>query len=387
MKYTLDYYMLDRLLSEEEKLVRKTARQFVEEQFMPLIQEHYRSGTFPMQLVKQLGTLGFLGPTLPEKYGCAEMNNVVYGLIMQELEAGDSGLRSFASVQGALVMYPIFAFGSEEQREKWLPLLASGEKIGCFGLTEPDHGSDPGSMKTSARKTDSGYVLNGGKMWITNGSIADVAVVWAKLDGIVRGFLVERGTPGFGSNTIEGKFSLRASDTAEMVFDECEIPAENLLPQSKGLKSPLSCLTQARYGIAWGVVGAALACYHEALEYSKTRIQFQKPIAAYQITQQKLAEMVTEITKSQLLVYHLAKLKDEGILKHTQVSLAKRNNVHQALKIARVARGMLGANGISDEYSVMRHMMNLESVYTYEGTHDIHTLVIGEDVTGISAFA
>ena len=315
MKYTLDYYMLDRLLSEEEKLVRKTARQFVEEQFMPLIQEHHRNGTFPMKLVKQLGMLGFLGPTLPEKYGCAGMNNVVYGLIMQELEAGDSGLRSFASVQGALVVYPIFTFGTEEQREKWLPLLASGEKIGCFGLTEPDHGSDPGSMKTSARNTDSGYVLQGSKMWITNGSIADVAVVWAKLDGVVRGFLVEKGTPGFSSSKIEGKFSLRASDTAELVFDECEIPAENLLPQSKGLKSPLSCLTQARYGIAWGVVGAALACYHEALEYSKTRIQFEKPIAAFQITQQKLAEMVTEITKSQLLVYHLAKLKDEGILK------------------------------------------------------------------------
>ncbi|MCK4754030.1 MAG: acyl-CoA dehydrogenase family protein, partial [Calditrichia bacterium] len=309
-----------------------------------------------------------------------------YGLIMQELERGDSGLRSFASVQGGLVIYPIYRFGSEEQKTKWLQSLISGDKIGCFGLTEPDFGSNPAGMKTTAQKTSGGYRLNGSKMWITNGSLADVAVVWAKLDDTIRGFLVEKGTPGFQVRTIKGKFSLRASDTAELAFDECEIPEENILPDTDGLKSPLKCLTQARYSIAWGTIGAAMACYDTALKYAQSRIQFDRPIAGYQLTQEKLVYMVTEITKAQLLNYHLAKLKDEQKMKSTHVSMAKRNNVEESLKIARMARSILGANGISDEYPVIRHMLNLETVSTYEGTHEIHTLILGEDITGIAAY-
>jgi len=383
---SLDYYQLTDLLSEEEKLVQKTARQFVEDRFNPIITDYHRMGEFPVEIVQQLGDLGFLGSTLPEIYGGAGLNNIAYGLIMQELERGDSGLRSFASVQGGLVIYPIYTFGSEGQKTKWLPPLVSGKKIGCFGLTESDFGSNPSGMKTTAQEISGGYLLNGSKMWITNGSLADIAIIWAKLDGTIRGFLVEKGTPGFQTQTIKGKFSLRASDTAELIFDDCEIPVENILPESKGLKSPLKCLTQARYSIAWGSIGAAMACYDTVLKYAKSRIQFDRPIAAYQLTQEKLVYMVTEITKAQLLNYHLAKLKDEQTMKPTQVSLAKRNNVEQSLKIARMARSILGANGISDEYPVIRHMLNLETVSTYEGTHEIHTLILGEDITGIAAY-
>lgn len=386
MYESVDYYQLTNLLSEEEKLIQKTARQFIEDKFIPIITEYHRVGEFPVEIIKQLGELGFLGSTLPEKYGGAGLNNIAYGLIMQELERGDSGLRSFASVQGGLVIYPIYTFGSEEQKTKWLQSLISGAKIGCFGLTEPDFGSNPAGMKTTAQKTSGGYRLNGSKMWITNGSLADVAVVWAKLDDTIRGFLVEKGTPGFQVQTIKGKFSLRASDTAELVFDECEIPEENILPDTDGLKSPLKCLTQARYGVAWGTIGAAMACYDTALKYAQSRIQFDRPIAAYQLTQEKLVYMVTEITKAQLLNYHLAKLKDEQKMKPTHVSMAKRNNVEESLKIARMARSILGANGISDEYPVIRHMLNLETVSTYEGTHEIHTLILGEDITGIAAY-
>lgn len=386
MYESVDYYQLTNLLSEEEKLIQNTARQFVEDKFIPIITEYHRVGEFPVEIVKQLGELGFLGSTLPEEYGGAGLNNIAYGLIMQELERGDSGLRSFASVQGGLVIYPIYRFGSEEQKTKWLRSLISGYKIGCFGLTEPDFGSNPAGMKTTARKTSGGYRINGTKMWITNGSLADVAVVWAKLDDTIRGFLVEKGTPGFQVQTIKGKFSLRASDTAELVFDECEIPEENMLPDTDGLKSPLKCLTQARYSIAWGTVGAAMACYDTALKYAQSRIQFDRPIAAYQLTQEKLVYMVTEITKAQLLNYHLAKLKDEQKMRSPHVSMAKRNNVEESLKIARMARSILGANGISDEYPVIRHMLNLETVSTYEGTHEIHTLILGEDITGIAAY-
>ncbi len=386
MYESVDYYQLTNLLSEEEKLIQKTARQFVEDKFIPIVTEYHRVGEFPVEIVKQLGELGFLGATLPEEYGGAGLNNIAYGLIMQELERGDSGLRSFASVQGGLVIYPIYRFGSEEQKTKWLTSLISGDKIGCFGLTEPDFGSNPAGMKTTAQKTSDGYRLNGSKMWITNGSLADVAVVWAKLDDNIRGFLVEKGTPGFQVRTIKGKFSLRASDTAELTFDECEIPEENILPDTDGLKSPLKCLTQARYSIAWGAVGAAMACYDTALKYAQSRIQFDRPIAGYQLTQEKLVYMLTEITKAQLLNYHLAKLKDEQKMKSTHVSMAKRNNVEESLKIARMARSILGANGISDEYPVIRHMLNLETVSTYEGTHEIHTLILGEDITGIAAF-
>jgi glutaryl-CoA dehydrogenase len=382
----VDYYQLSDLLSEEEKLVQKTARQFVEEKFIPIITKYHRNGEFPVDIISQLGHLGFLGSTLPEEYGGAGLNNVAYGLIMQELERGDSGLRSFCSVQGGLVIYPLYTFGSEAQKSKWLSPLIAGAKIGCFGLTEPDFGSNPAGMQTTATKTSGGYLLNGSKMWITNGSLADIAVVWAKLDNRVRGFLVEKNTPGFQAKSIKGKFSLRASDTAELVFDDCEIPAENILPESEGLKSPLKCLNQARYSIAWGCVGAAMSCYDTALDYAKSRTQFDRPIAGYQLTQEKLVHMLTEITKAQLLNYHLAKLKDKNKMKPTQVSLAKRNNVAQSLEIARMARGILGANGISDEYPVIRHMLNLETVYTYEGTHEIHTLILGEDITGIGAY-
>ena len=383
----VDYFNTESLLTAEERLVRDTVRDFVSREVVPIIEKHFREGTFPIHLAGKMGELGFLGPTLPSKYGCAEMNNISYGLIMQELERGDSSIRSFASVQSGLVMYPIFTFGTEDQKDKWLPRLASGEAIGCFGLTEPDFGSNPGGMKTHAERKGNRYVLNGAKMWITNGTIADVAVVWAKLDGKVRGFLVEKGTKGFSAPEMKGKHSLRASVTSELVFQDCEIPEQNLLPGTAGLRSPLMCLDQARYGIAWGAIGSAMACYETALNYAKSRIQFDKPIAAFQITQEKLVFMLTEITKGQLLVLQLGRLKDQDKHKPVQVSMAKRNNVHYALEIARLARTILGANGILDEYPVMRHMANLESVYTYEGTHDIHTLVIGADITGIQAFS
>ncbi|MBX7151188.1 acyl-CoA dehydrogenase family protein [bacterium] len=381
-----DYFDMDSLLSDEEKLTRDTVREFVDDQIIPIIEEHNRNGTFPMNLVGHMAELGVFGANLPEEYGCAGMNNVAYGLIMQELERGDSGVRSFASVQGALVMYPIYAYGSEEQRRTWLPKLAKGEKIGCFGLTEPDHGSDPGGMKTRAVKDGKHYILNGAKMWITNGTISDIAVVWAKLDGVIRGFLVEKGTPGFSAPEMKGKFSLRASVTSELVLQDVRIPESNILPNGEGLKAPLGCLTQARYGIAWGALGAAMACYEASLKYAKERIQFDKPIAGFQLIQEKLAYMITEITKGQLLVLQLGRLKDKNIMKFNQVSMAKRNNVYIALEIARMARDIHGANGIIDEYPVIRHMMNLESVKTYEGTHDIHTLIIGESVTGIPAY-
>jgi glutaryl-CoA dehydrogenase len=383
----VDFYNLDSLLGEEELLARKTVRDFVSREVLPVIEEANRDCRFPMHLVPELGALGVFGATLPEEYGCAGANNIIYGLMMQELERGDSGLRSFASVQSGLVMYPIFRYGSEEQRRQWLPLLARGERIGCFGLTEPDHGSDPGGMETKAALDGDHVVLNGAKMWITNGGIADVAVVWAKLDGIVRGFLVPRGAPGFSTPEMKGKHSLRASVTSELVFSDCRIPAENMLPSAQGLSAPLSCLTQARYGIAWGAVGAAMACYHAAVEYARTRTQFGKPIASFQLVQEKLAYMLTEITKAQLVCHQLGRLKDGGAATFQQVSFAKRNNVEIALSIARLARDILGANGIIDEYPVMRHMNNLESVKTYEGTHDIHTLILGQEITGIAAFS
>jgi glutaryl-CoA dehydrogenase len=382
----VDYYNMDSLLSEDEIMVRNTVREFVDDQVIPVIEKHNREGKFPAHLVHSMADLGLFGATLPAKYGCAELNNVAYGLMMQELERGDSGIRSFASVQSSLVMYPIFTFGSEEQKDFWLPRLARAEKIGCFGLTEPDFGSNPGGLITKVEEKNGGYVLNGAKMWITNGTIADVAVVWAKLNGEIRGFLVERGTDGYSAPEMHGKHSLRASVTSELVFEDCWIPVANILPLSKGLKSPLMCLSQARYGIAWGALGAAMACYDTALNYAISRVQFDKPIAAYQMTQEKLVYMVSEITKGQLLCLQLGRLKDQNKAKFTQISMAKRNNVHHALEIARMAREILGANGILDEYPVMRHAANLESVKTYEGTHEMHTLIIGEDITGFAAF-
>ena len=381
----VDYFNIDSLLREEELLVRNTVRAFVDDRILPVIEKHNRAGTFPMEIVRQMADLGLFGATLPPRYGCAGMNNVAYGLVMQELERGDSGIRSFASVQSALVMFPIFTYGSDAQKDSWLPRLASGECIGCFGLTEPDYGSNPGGMITRAEETSDGYVLNGAKMWITNGSIADIAVVWAKLKGVVRGFLVEKGTKGFAAPEMKGKHSLRASVTSELTFDNVHIPKKDILPNGEGLKLPLSCLSQARYGIAWGAVGAAMACYDAALHYAKSRIQFERPIAGFQLTQAKLVHMITEITKAQLLCLQLGRLKDEGKARFQQISLAKRNNVFHALEIAREARGILGANGILDEYPVMRHAANLESVITYEGTHEMHTLIVGEDITGISA--
>ncbi len=382
----VDYYHADDLLSEEEILVRNTIREFVDDRILPIIERHNRACTFPMEVVPQMAALGILGATLPPQYGCAGMNNVAYGLVMQELERGDSSIRSFASVQSALVMFPIYTFGSEEQREYWLPRLAKAEKIGCFGLTEPDYGSNPGGLVTQAVRKNGYFVLNGTKMWITNGTISDVAVVWAKLDGEIHGFLVEKGTKGYTAPEMKGKHSLRASVTSELIFQDCEIPEENLLPKSKGLKCALMCLDQARYGIAWGAIGAAMACYDSAVQYAKSRIQFGKPIGAFQLVQAELVYMLTEITKAQLLCLQLGRLKDKGKAHHTQVSLAKRNNVEIALNIARKARDILGANGILDEYPVMRHMANLESVKTYEGTHNIHTLIVGESITGLPAF-
>ncbi len=382
----IDYYNIESLLNEEEIMVRDSVREYVDAEVLPIIEKYNREEKFPRHLVPKMGEMGLFGITLPQKYGCPEMNNVAYGLVMQELERGDSGLRSFVSVQSALVMYPIYTFGSEKQKDYWLPKLATGEKIGCFGLTEPDYGSNPGGLITRAEKVDGGYVLNGAKMWITNGTVADVAVVWAKLDGTVHGFLVEKGTKGYEAPEMHGKHSLKASVTSELIFQDVLVPEENILPNTQGLKSALMCLTQARYGIAWGVVGAMMACYDSALEYAKSRIQFSKPIAAYQITQEKLVYMITEITKAQLMNLQMGRLKDKNQCKHTHVSMAKRNNCEKALDIARVAREILGANGILDEYPIMRHANNLESVKTYEGTHEMHTLIIGEDITGFAAF-
>jgi len=388
-----DLFNIDAALTEEERAVRDSIRRWVDDRVLPIIGDAYVEGKFPKQLIPEMGELGVFGANLPEEYGCAGLNSVSYGLIMQELERGDSGVRSFASVQGALVMYPIFAFGSEEQKKHWLPKMAKGEVIGCFGLTEPDYGSNPAGMITRARKqADGSWVLNGAKMWITNGSTAKVAVVWAKTedgddDGkSIRGFIVPTDAPGFSSKDQKGKLSLRASDTSELVFSDLKLPADAVLPKSGGLKSPLMCLTQARYGISWGAIGAAMACYEEALAYSKTRVMFDKPIGGFQIQQVRLAEMLTEIVKGQLVSLHLGRLKDAGTFTPQQVSLAKRNNVNIATDIAREARRLLGANGILAEYASMRHMANLESVYTYEGTHDVHSLVLGMAVTGINAF-
>ena len=385
--HPLDFFDVDALLSDEERLVRDTVRTFVGKQILPIIAEHFRAGTFPAHLIPEIARMGMLGANL-EGYGCASLNNVAYGLIMQELERGDSALRSFVSVQGSLCMYPILTFGSEAQTEEWLPAMARGEKIGCYGLTEPDAGSDPASMRTRVIRRRDKYVLNGAKAWITNGSIADVAVVWARCeDAVIRGFLVERGTEGFTTRDHEGKFSLRASVTSELVFQDCAVPESNLLQGTAGLKSALMCLDQARYGIAWGGIGSALAVFDEALSYSKNRVVFGRPIAAMQIQQEKLVWMASEITKAQLLALRLGRLKDQGKVTPSQISMGKRNNIWLARECARLAREILGAVGITDEYQVGRHMCNLESVYTYEGTHDIHTLILGEALTGFPAFS
>lgn len=386
----LDFFNIDAFLTPEQKQIRDVVREFVDERVLPIIDEAWLDGRFPSEIVSEMAGLGVLGATLPEEYGCAGLDNIAYGLCMQELERGDSGLRSFASVQGALVMYPIFTFGSDEQKRRWLPKLAKGEKTGCFGLTEPDYGSNPAGMLTRARRKGGSWILSGSKMWITNGSRADVAVVWAKTDdgdeSSIRGFLVERGMRGFSAKDQKGKHSLRASDTSELSFDDVELPEDAVLPKTGGLKSPLMCLTQARYGIAWGAIGAATACFEQALEYSKTREVFGVPLGAKQIQQERLAEMLTAITAAQLLAYQLGRLKDAGSVKPQQVSLAKRNNVDMACDVARTCRRMLGANGILAEYNPMRHMANLESVYTYEGTHDVHALILGQTLTGYSAF-
>jgi glutaryl-CoA dehydrogenase len=382
-----DFMELDALLTAEERMARQAVRDFVDAELLPIIEEHFERGTFPLHLRGKLAELGVFGANLPAAYGCAEMSNTAYGLVMQELERGDSGLRSFVSVQGALVMYPIYAFGSEEQKRHYLPKMAAGEVIGAFGLTEPDYGSNPGGMVTRARRDGKDWVLNGAKMWITNGTIADVSLVWAKDDDdMIRGFLVEKNRPGFTAPEMKRKMSLRASVTSELVLQDVRIPDANRLPQAEGLKSALSCLTQARYGIAWGAIGAAMSCFHTAVEYSKSRVQFDRPIASFQLVQAKLADMLTEITKAQTLCLRLGQLKDQGKAGFTQVSMAKRNNVAMALDVARNAREILGANGISTEYPIMRHMMNLESVKTYEGTHDIHTLILGQAITGIPAY-
>jgi glutaryl-CoA dehydrogenase len=388
----LDFYDIDSALSEEERAVRDSVRRFVDERVLPIIGEAYVQGRFPKELIPEMGELGVFGANLPEEYGCAGLNNVQYGLIMQELERGDSGVRSFASVQGALAMYPIYAFGSEEQKRRLLPKMATGEIIGCFGLTEPDFGSNPSGMITMAREQpDGSWILNGSKMWITNGSTANIAVVWAKTNGdpsdkSIRGFVVPTDSAGFKAKDQKGKLSLRASDTSELVFQDVHLPSDAILPGSGGLKSPLMCLTQARYGISWGALGAAMACFEEATEYAKTRIMFDRPIGGFQLQQERLANMLTEIVKGQLVSLHLGRLKDAGTFTPQQVSLAKRNNVNIATEIAREARRLLGANGILAEYGAMRHMANLESVYTYEGTHDVHSLILGQAVTGLNAF-
>ena len=387
-----DFFNIDSQLTEDERAVRDSVRRFVDERVLPIIGNCYVEGRFPKELVPEMAELGVFGANLPEEYGCAGLNNVAYGLIMQELERGDSGVRSFASVQGALAMYPIFAFGSEEQKRHYLPRMARGEIIGCFGLTEPDFGSNPGGMITMARQqSDGSWLLNGAKMWITNGSTAQIAIVWAKTNGdksesSIRGFIVPTKTKGFKARDQKGKLSLRASDTSELVFEDICLPESALLANSGGLKSPLMCLTQARYGISWGAIGAAMACFEEALTYSKNRVMFDRPIAGFQLQQERLANMLTEITKAQLVALHLGRLKDSGTYTPQQVSLAKRNNVNIATEVAREARRLLGAVGILAEYHSMRHMANLESVYTYEGTHDVHTLVLGQAVTGIGAF-
>jgi glutaryl-CoA dehydrogenase len=385
----VDFIDFDSLLSEDELLVRNTARKFIEDNLIPIIEECNRQGRFPRELVKPMADLGFFGASL-EGYGCAGMSNVEYGLVTQELERGDSGVRSFVSVQSALVMYPIYAFGSDEQKNTWLPALQNGDKLGCFGLTEPDFGSNPGGMRTRAKKSGNEYVLNGEKMWITSGSIADVAVVWAKVEDEgdkVRGFLVETDRPGFKAYDIHGKWSLRASVTSGLSMQDCRIPASNLLPLSGGLKSPLLCLNQARYGISWGAIGAAMACYDCALQYALLRKQFHDlPIASRQLVQDKLTWMISEISKAQLLALQVGRLKDSGKVQHQHISMAKRNNVWMALECARISRDILGANGVADDYPIMRHLMNLESVKTYEGTHDIHSLIIAQSVTGIDAF-
>ncbi|MDE3197396.1 MAG: acyl-CoA dehydrogenase family protein [Acidobacteriota bacterium] len=382
----VDYLLIDSQFSEQELLVRQTARQFVDERVLPLIRDCYRDARFPKELIPEIGALGFLGANL-EGYGCAGMSNVEYGLIMQELERGDSGLRSFVSVQGALVMYPIHTYGSEEQKIRWLPALQSGQAVGCFGLTEPDFGSNPAGMRTRAEKNGGDWVLNGEKTWITNGTAADVAVVWARTPEGIRGFLVERGTKGFASSDIHGKWSMRASVTSSLSFSDCRVPESAMLPGAKGLKSPLGCLSQARFGIGWGVIGAAMDCYETARSYSVLRKQFdERPIASHQLVQEKLADMITEITKGQLLALQCGRLKDTGKIEPAHISMLKRNNVAMALDCARLSRDLLGANGITDEYPIMRHLCNLETVKTYEGTDHIHALVIGERVTGIAAY-
>ncbi len=382
----VDYLLVDSLFNEQELLVRQTARQFVEDRLAPVIRDCYRDARFPSELIPELGRLGFLGANL-EGYGCAGMSNVEYGLIMQELERGDSGLRSFVSVQGALVMYPIFTYGSDEQKQRWLPPLQSGEAIGCFGLTEPGFGSNPAGMKTTAKRVGECWVLNGEKTWITNGSPAHVAVVWARTEDGIRGFLVEKGTPGYTTSDIHGKWSMRASVTSSLAFSDCKVPASNMLPGAKGLKGPLGCLSQARYGIGWGVLGAAMDCYETARQYSIIRKQFDdRPIASHQLVQEKLAWMITEITKGQLLAVHAGRLKDQGKIEPAHISMLKRNNAAMALECARLSRDLLGANGITDEFPIMRHLCNLETVKTYEGTDHIHALVIGERVTGVAAY-
>ena len=382
-----DFYNISDLLTEEELLIQKTAHDFVNNEFKPVINEHYEKGTFPIEIAIKLGKLGFMGSSLPEESGGAGVSGVAYGLILHELEKGDSGLRSFASVQGALVMYPIHSYGSDEQKKKWLPGLGSGELIGCFGLTESNFGSNPGGMVTTAKKDGDDWIINGSKMWITNGSLADVALVWAKDEsGIIRGFLLEKGMKGFTSNNIHGKLSLRASVTSELSMVDVRVPDHSRLPNIEGLKGPLSCLTQARYGIAWGMIGAAIDCYETALDYSLERKQFSKPIAGYQLTQAKFAEMLTQITMAQLTVYQLGRLKDQGKMRFDQVSLAKRNNCYIARNIARTCREILGGNGIIEDYSPIRHMANIETVFTYEGTHEMHTLILGQAITGIAAF-
>jgi len=383
----LDFYGLDELLSEEERMVRDQVRAFVDDRVLPVVAEHFEAGTYPMELTREMAELGLFGPTVPEEYGGPGLGDVAYGLMCVELERGDSGVRSFASVQGSLVMYPILTYGSEEQKRHWLPLLASGEVIGCFGLTEPDFGSDPGGMRTRCRRDGDDWVIEGRKMWITNGTLAGLAVVWAKdEEGVVRGFLVESDRPGYSAPEQKHKWSFRCSVTSELVLEGVRVPDANRLPGAEGLRAPLSCLTQARYGIAWGVLGAAQACFDEVLRYCRERQIFAKPLAAYQITQEKLAEVATEITKGQLLAWRLGRLKEGVKMSHFQVSMAKRNNVHIALQAARTCRGLLGANGITLEYHTGRHMVNLETVLTYEGTHEIHTLILGEALTGFPAY-
>jgi glutaryl-CoA dehydrogenase len=386
MGMTPDFLGLSEQLSPEERMVGESVRRLVDDKVLPVIAEHFENATFPRDLIPELGRMGLFGMHL-HGYGCAGLSNVAYGVACQELERGDGGLRSFCSVQGSLVMFPIWKYGSEEQKQRWLPKMAAGESFGCFGLTEPDFGSNPGGMSTTARKDGDSYVINGGKRWITNGTLADVALVWAKLDGVVHGFLVEKGTPGFSAYEIKRKMSLRASLTAELVFEDCRVPASAMLPGVEGLKGPLSCLNEARFGIVWGCLGAAAACYESALDYAINRVQFDKPIAGYQLTQEKLVNMLTELTKGQLLALHIGQLKDAGKCTPAHISMGKMNNARQALAIAREARSILGANGITLDYPIVRHMLNLETVYTYEGTNEIHLLTLGREITGLAAFS